>query len=50
VDPVEMDWFRAIAAHHQTTVADLLRTALATEGIKAGVPAPAQFLRTEAIA
>jgi hypothetical protein len=37
----ELDWFRAIAREQETTLSELIRLSLATEGARLGVPVPA---------
>ena len=37
----ELAWFHAIARERETTLSELVRLSLATEGARLGVPAPA---------
>lgn len=37
----ELAWFHAIAEKRETTLSELVRLSLATEGARAGVPVPA---------
>ena len=41
--PEERDWFSAVAAAQQLTVAELLRKTIAMEGARLGVPVPASL-------
>jgi hypothetical protein len=36
----ELAWFHAIARERETTLSELVRLSLATEGTRLGVPAP----------
>lgn len=47
VDPAEMEWYRDVARLRQTSVAELLRSTLATEAIRAGLPVPDSVLQLQ---